>query len=235
MNDIEKIIIELNKRIQDAESQNQQMERRIKELEEQTNPLGIIEPGQEDFLVGGMINLDNIITVSNFKPGFLGGPTGISNENNNAKQWVIAKFPQATDKFQSFVSDGGGIGTKIKAEDPGINIFVEAKLYGIQEDFDIIAMDFNKAQALDIKELGVINSLFGGSGDEGSIVFAGGLSGLIDIGFSGKPDDGKTFFGVLARIEDSAHTGLIVTLNFSGGLGGGFNSIGFFTPNLSLS
>lgn len=53
MNEMDRMLADMNKRVQSAEAQNQQMERRIKELEEQTNSLGIIEPGQPDFLISG--------------------------------------------------------------------------------------------------------------------------------------------------------------------------------------
>ncbi len=98
MSAIDRTIVELNKRIQNAEAQNQQMERRIKELESQTNSLGIIEPANEGSLILGITKIEEFSVLNESNPGApgFGGAVKFSIEPDpsiNQDKWPIFKFP----------------------------------------------------------------------------------------------------------------------------------------------
>lgn len=248
MNEMERMIIELNKRIQIAEAQNQQMERRVKELEGQTNSLGIIEPGQEDFLVGGMILITNGVTVGNQTPGQVLGPglftrrEGFGGEGDDAEDWLIAKLPQPTDKFESFIAQVTARSDITFPEDSGGgSAGIVFEVYGIQEDFNIDDVTFVVAEDFDIKLIGSFSisaaataEVIEGESIETESDFIG-ASGFIDTGFPGNtPDSEKRYFGILIKTS-LVNSIAIGRADVFGSIPAGTFSVGFYSPNTLLS
>lgn len=246
MSDMERMIVEMNKRIQDAEAQNQQMERRIKELEGQTNSLGIIEPGQPDFLVGGMILISDPVSVSSESPGEQGtlkttSRDGSGEGDDDPEVWIVAKLPQPTLSFQSFIAQITATSKITFPEDVGGGAAaVVGEVHGIQEDFNIDDVTFSVADAFDSKIIGTFNIVADGLAaviENGQLFIqatSSGAGGFIDAGFPGStPDEGKQYFGIIIK------TRLVNQISFgsfgiSGSAFAGLNSLGFYSPNILL-
>lgn len=246
MSEIDRMIASMNKRIKDAETKNQQMERRIKELEGQTNSLGIIEPGQEDFLVGGMILISDAVSVNSEAPNEQGTNNftkrqGIE-DGDDIEDWLIAKLPQPTLSFRSFIAQvRGNSEVTFPPDNIGAGAAVVCEIYGIQEDFKIDDVTFAVADAFDIKRIGtfnVVSDVLVGVVEGGDLILRAsfnGVGGFIDAGAPGStPDEGKKYFGILFKtfILNIISTG---TFTIFGSVPAGSNSLGFYSPNTLLS
>ncbi len=149
---LDKTILEMNKRINLAESMTEQMERRIKELEEETNSLGIIEPGDSDPLIVHVTKIKDFSILQEKNPDDAGFDLSITRlfiqkaeGSDDVDEWAIFKFPTIEKPPDVICLPIGGANfTGSLGNNPTFEIVVQL----ISDDFDIEEITWNEAQAL---------------------------------------------------------------------------------------
>lgn len=217
---LDKMILEMNKRINLAESMTEQMERRIKELEEETNSLGIIEPGNSDPLIVHVTKITEFSTIQEFKPDD-SSPSGLratvelpGGAGNGRREWAIFKFPVKEKPPDIICMPGGAIFLDATIGDKPT---VELSLELIQEDFDIDEVTWNDVQGFGLTKYNGSTFELDPDNDEtqgGSAIFPGAR-----LLFKNKLPDGnedKFFTGFVMKegsFSDNKNTGF--TINYA--------------------